>query len=218
MAKTYPMKPNDSGYIRIQFYDGRSASEATEVDDVYPALLELKYFGSLPELKEPRVREELVMYKDRGSFVAWNYDEDTMDIPEVTFNCDIVDDQVTGTGSDVLYKFASWFQQFAATDTYGATPVSTLISTNTGSNAYARKPDGSTQLIGIPAGLNTLGMRVLFDNGVADKAFGFDYPCVEIRDSSVAASDMLGKFSFTVKVWSVGTDVQEVLSQTTVTE
>jgi len=158
------------------------------------------------------------MYKDRGSFVAWNYDEDSMDIPEVTFNCDIVDDQVTGTGADVLYKFASWFQQFAATDTYGSTPVSTLISTNTGSNAYARKPDGTTQLIGIPAGLNTLGMRVLFDNGVADKAFGFDYPCVEIRDSSVSASDMLGKFSFTVKVWSVGTDVQAILEQTTVSE
>ena len=218
MAKTYPMKPNDSGYIRIQFYDGRSTTEATEVGDKYPALLELKYFGSLPELKEPRVREELVMYKDRGSFVAWNYDEDSMDIPEVTFNCDIVDDQVTGTGADVLYKFASWFQQFAATDTYGSTPVSTLISTNTGSNAYARKPDGTTQLIGIPAGLNTLGMRVLFDNGVADKAFGFDYPCVEIRDSSVSASDMLGKFSFTVKVWSVGTDVQAILEQTTVSE
>lgn len=217
MAKTYPMKPNDSGYIRIQFYDGRSATEATEVGDKYPALLELKYFGSLPELKEPRVREELVMYKDRGSFVAWNYDEDTMDIPEITFNCDIVDDQVTGTGADVVYKFASWFQKFAATDSYGSGGATALISTNTGANAYARKPDGSTQLIGIPAGLNTLGMRVLFDNGVTDKAFGFDYPCVEIRDSSVAASDMMGKFSFTVKVWSVGTDVQELLTQTTVT-
>ena len=83
---------------------------------------------------------------------------------------------------------------------------------------YARKTDGTTQLIGIPSGLNTLGMRVLFDNGVTDKAFGFDYPCVEIRDSSVSASDMLGKFSFTVKVWSVGTDVQAILEQTTVSE
>jgi len=214
MGRNYPMKPNSSGYIQIQFYDARTATEATEVGDKYPGLLGLKYYGSLPELKQPKIREELAMFKDRGSFQGWDYDEDTIDTPDVTFEVDMVDDQVTGTSSDVRYRLAEWFGKFKDTESYGSGDAKALISTNTGSNTKALRPDGTEVDMNLPTGLPTLGMRVLFDNGVTDKAVGFDFPCVEIRDSSLSASDMRGKFSFTVRVWSAYTDVQALLTQT----
>lgn len=208
MANTFPLKPNDAGYIRVQFYDGRSVTDCTTGDN-YPALIEIKYFGELPELKEPRIRAELTPFLDRGSFVGFEFDDDTIDIPEITFEVDIVDDQVT-TNEYLLQK---WFQELKAPDTYN-TSEDALISTNDG-NALVRAQDGTTKNINLPAGLFTVGMVVLFDNGNADTKFGFDFPYVEIRDSSFSTGDGRGKFSFMVRVWGVPIPTTTLKAQST---
>lgn len=210
MANTFPLKPNDAGYIRVQFYDGRSASDCT-TGDSYPALIEIKYFGELPELKEPRIRAELKQFNDRGSFVGFEFDDDTIDVPEITFEVDVVDDQVSANN----YILQKWFQELQAPDQYGVTPTSALVSTNDG-NALVRAQDGSTENINLPLGLFTVGMVVLFDNGDPNTKFGFDFPYVEIRDSSFSSGDGHGKFSFTVRVWGVPTPTTELKTQTTV--
>jgi len=211
MGKTFPLKPNTAGYIRVQFYDGRDATDCT-TGDYYPALIELKYFGELPELKEPKIRAELKQFNDRGAFHGFEFDDDSIDIPEVTFEVDIVDDQV----STNEYALRKWFQQLKSTDQYGTTPTDALISTNDG-NAQVRAQDGSLQSINLPTGLFTLGMVVLFDNGDVNTKFGLDFPYVEIRDSSFSSGDGRGKFSFTVRIWGVPTDVTELKTQTQVT-
>lgn len=210
MGNTFPLKPNSAGYIRVQFYDGRSETDC-QTGDKYPALIELKYFGELPELKEPRIRAELRPFLDRGAFQGYEFDDDSIDVPEVTFEVDIVDDQVS-TNSYMLQK---WFQELKAPDEYGSTPTDALISTNDG-NAQVRAQDGSTQALNLPTGLFTVGMVVLFDNGNADTKFGFDFPYVEIRDSSFSSGDGRGKFGFTVRIWGVPTPTSELKTQSTV--
>lgn len=206
-ARTFPLKPNSAGYIRVQFYDGRDASDCVS-GDYYPAILEIKYFGDLPELKEPRIRAELKEFKDRGAFVGFDFDEDSLDIPEVTFTVDVVDDQV----SNNLYQIREWFQRLKSPDTYNG-GQNALISTNDG-NAQVRAQDGSTQLINLPVGLFTVGMVVLFDNG--NTQFGYDFPYVEIRDSSFSSGDGHAKFSFTVKIWGVPNETTDLKTQSQV--
>lgn len=212
MALNYPVKPNDSGYIRVQFYDARTATEATEDGDKYPALIELKYFGDLPEIKVPQIREELKMFKDRGKFQGWDYDEDTMDIPEITFNVDVVDDQV----STNAYEMLDWFEKRKAPDSYGTTDATDLVSTNDGS-ATVRTQSGGTQDANLPTGLFLCGMHVFFDNGVTGKELGFDFKYVEPREVSLSSADGHGKFSFTVKVWGLYAETTALKEQTTVT-
>ncbi|APT75059.1 hypothetical protein LN42_00595 [Marinitoga sp. 1137] len=185
MPLSYTTKPNGSGYIQVQFYDGSETAKTIEV----------KYFGELPELKEPQVKAEVKEFKDRGAIQGFEYGEDSVDIPEVTFEVDVVDDQVSSNN----YELKKWFQEFK--DAAG----SSLVSTNSGTVSI-RKSDKSLTTISIPSDINMLGMIVLFGHSDGTKKFGLDFPQVEIISSSFKSGDGRGKFSFTVKVWSAAND------------
>lgn len=211
----YPRKPNDAGNIQVQFYDARSTTEATEPGDKYPAVKEILGFGELPAIQEARMNEQVEEVYDRGVFLGWTLGDDSVDIPEVTFDILMSSGSVAGTTPDTNLDLSEWFELFQADDTYGSPEASALISTNTGS-VNIRKEGAATPVAkGLPVSKKTLGMVVLFANGESGKTFGYDFPQVAIVSSS-KDSDTSGMFHFTIQILSAFTKTTELKTQTTV--
>lgn len=215
-GNVYPVKPNSTGNIQVQFWDARSATEATEPGDKYPAVKEIIGYGTLPAIQEARRNEQLVEFQDRGRTVGWENDNDSIDIPEITFDLDITSGSVSGTSPDTNFDLSNWFELATADDSYGSGSDTELISTNTGSVNVRAEGTATPVSLALPTNVFTLGMSVLFSNGETGKSFCYEFNNVKIV-SCTKDSDLHGMFHLTVAVYSAFTLVEGLKTQTTVT-
>jgi len=174
MPNSYPLK----SAISIQIYDGAGKTFL------------MKYFGEGIELPDgPLVDKKVRPVLDRGNFSHVEEDDDDVNFPEVTFEVDIVDDQVSGD----KYELEQIINNHKFWDS-GTTAYVDATTTNDGNSNYA------------PPTIFTLGMKVLFDNGRSEKAFGKDFKYVQpIQGSYKVNKD--GTFSFKMRILDKGTDI-----------
>lgn len=125
-----------------------------------PNTLEMKYYGSVPNLPEVVLNAPLRQILDRGNHSHYEEDTDQINVGEtVEFTFDMVDDQVT---SD---KHA-WYEWFYRHKTVAGTALTT---TNDGSAKALDLSTGTTVTINVPSGIFTCILEIACDAGDGKK-------------------------------------------------
>jgi hypothetical protein len=187
MALPFLLKPSTKNGISIKMYDGTST----------PKTITIKYFSSVPELAEAKIVAPLETFLDRNVYQGMYRGADNIEMPEVTFEVDAVDDQVTAGVSDLR----NWFQLLK--DSAAAALATTSVAAT-----KVRAEDGSEKDANLPADMFTLGLKILF-TGDTGKTFGYDFPNVRIVNSSFKSDDIV-KFSFTVQICCTATAITTI--------
>lgn len=165
MAKSYPLK----SAITLQLVDGNTTT---------PQSITLQYYSEVPDLPDVVIDAPLRPINDRGNFSHVEYDDDTIEFPEIELTIDMVDAQVSSN----KHELEQWFNKHLAAD--GTTA---LTSTNDGTAQARRLQDNSLVSIGIPSDIFTVSLKILFDNAETGKAFGRHYKYFQPISCSVSS-------------------------------
>ncbi len=125
-----------------------------------PNTLEMKYYGSVPNLPEVVLNAPLRQILDRGNHSHYEEDTDQINVGEtVEFTFDMVDDQVSSSKHE-------WYEWFYRHKTVAGVD---LTSSNDGSAKALDLNSGTTVTINVPSGIFTCILEIACDAGTGKK-------------------------------------------------